>query len=173
MNTDVRQILASTMPAFAHEKLELIVEPDFDERDQRNWIRNATVDLSQVVGMTHSDYGGKTWLELIGGPSGEPMAHLSRVDRVLKDGLRNPSYYFSSEKKEHWSFTKRDGKLYVNTGHHRTVFARFLLELNGLPPIVSGVDLVEVTPYKPEPAPRDVPTGLLSALRRFFAPTSG
>ena len=168
LKTDIRQILATTMPAFAHEKLEMFVVPDYDERDQRDWNRNATVDLSQVVGMTHSDYGGKTWLELIGGPSGEPMAHLSRVDRVLWDGQRNPGYYLGADIKDHWSFLKYEGKLYVSTGHHRTVFGRFLLELNGLPPIVSGVDLVEVFPHKPAPVPKDTPRGLLAFLRGLF-----
>lgn len=55
----------------------------------------------------------------------------------------NPMYYLEKSEKEHWSFSKVGEDYFVTEGNHRTILARFLLSLNGLPAIVHGVAITE------------------------------
>ena len=61
---------------------------------------------------------------------------------------KNPEYYFSEEKKENWGFYKVGKKFYIEDGNHRTIIARFFLNLNNLPEVIKGVSVTEFIPKK-------------------------
>lgn len=54
-----------------------------------------------------------------------------------------PSYYLSTDVKEHWSFYRIDGDYYIAEGNNRTVVGRYFLFANGLPPVVHGVAIAD------------------------------
>ncbi len=113
------------------------------------------VDLSKVVGTTHSNYCEKTWGELkpvVGTSRGDIIndtnvvyQNLKRAVGNVKDLERNPDYYFSQEEKDHWSFYEIDGEYYIAEGNNRTVIGRFFLTLNHQTPVVHGVRIMQAT----------------------------
>lgn len=142
LNTNFEAVLQADMPAFASQRLVR-----FDEQESREnviqvaHLENARVDLSLVAGTEHPDYYGSTWSELIGHPQGHDRSVLKRLNLNLQQLAASAEYYLSEDKKEHWSFYLLDGQYFISSGNHRTVLGRFLLELNGLPPIVHGVSV--------------------------------
>lgn len=150
MNTDLRTLIESSIPTFAHKRLERFSEFELREQVTERIHRNmGTVDLSQVAGTEHPDYYGSSWLELLGDPPGRPSGRLKRVYGGLLEMSSNPDYYLSNQKKSNWNFYLVDGKYYVSSGTHRTVIGRFLLSCNGLPAIVAGVGITELVLHKP------------------------
>jgi hypothetical protein len=152
MNIDLRTLIESSMPPFAHDRLERFSEFELREKVAvRIHQRNGTVDLSQVAGTEHPDYYGSSWLELLGNPPGRPSGRLKRVHGGLLEMASTPEYYLSNHEKDNWSFYLVDGRYYVSCGTHRTVIGRFLLACNGLPTVVSGVGVTELVLHKPVP----------------------
>ncbi|WP_382228071.1 hypothetical protein [Hydrogenophaga atypica] len=140
MNTDLKQLLALSMPTFAYTKLERFADHEYRASGVPEIEHSfASVDLSQVAGTTHPVYGGRSWIDLLGNPPGGEFAELQHIRRYLRYMVENPSYYTKDEKKPGWSFYLVDGRYYIGDGSHRTVIGRFLLSLNGLPTTVSGV----------------------------------
>lgn len=150
MNTDLRALIESSVPSFAHERLERFSEFEVrSEIAERKHQRCQTVELSLVVGTEHPDYQGCSWLELLGNPPGRPAGRLKRINGALLELSNNPGYYLSSEEKALWSFYLVNGRYYVAGGMHRTVIGRFLLACNGCPTKVSGVEVIELVLRKP------------------------
>lgn len=165
--TDIYALLKSAKPHFADERLE-----HFD-RSKFNGCRYTTtpadqgsVDLSKVKGTDHPDYCGNTWIELL--PTNpddfmqldywERFKHEGMMKRgwnCVRDMRENPAYYTDAGEKEHWSFCKVGDSYYISQGNHRTVMARFLLSLNGLPEVIRGVSVTEY--HVPQAAPRQQP----------------
>ena len=142
LNTNFEAILQTSMPAFASQRLVRFDEQEFRENViQVAHLENARVDLSLVAGTEHPDYYGSTWSELIGQPQGHDRSVLKRLNLNLQQLAASAEYYLSEDKKEHWSFYLLDAQYFISSGNHRTVLGRFLLELNGLPPIVHGVSV--------------------------------
>lgn len=172
MKTDLRALIESSMPSFSHERLERFSEFELrSEIADRRHQRNATVDLSFVVGTEHPDYHGSSWLELIGNPPGRPAGRLKRIHGGLLEMASAPDYYLSNDEKDHWSFYLVNGRYYVSTGMHRTVIARFLLACNERPTIVSGVAVTELLLREPAPATLANKEGFLRRLLRRMVPT--
>lgn len=163
LNTNLGALIQSSMPSFAHERLERFSEFELRPRiAERKYQQCATVNLSLVVGTEHPDYHGRSWLELLGNPPGRPAGQLKRIHGGLLDLAHNPVYYLTSNEKNQWSFYLVHGRYYISTGMHRTVIARFLLACNRLPTIVSGVAVTELVLREPNP----LKEGLFRLFRR-------
>ena len=170
LKTDLYRLLETSKPAFADDVLVYFHEAELRQQLNREAFHpSASVDLSQVAGCSQRDYANSTWLQLLGVQEGEPRCQLRRLKSRLDELARRPEYFLSHDPKSHWSFDRLDGKLYIAQGHHRTVIARFFLELNGLPPIVHGVTVTDLVHAKPAPAPEPAKKGFLGAVRDFFA----
>jgi hypothetical protein len=153
MNTDLRTLLESSMPSFAHDRFERFSEFELQEQvAERIHNLNGTVDLSRVAGTEHPDYYGSSWLELLGNPPGHPSGRLKRIHDGLLKLVSTPEYYLSNVEKDNWSFYFVDGRYYVSCGTHRTVIGRFFLACNGFPTVVSGVAVTELLLHKPVPS---------------------
>lgn len=109
-----------------------------------------SVDLKNVVGTCHPEYGGKTWGFLLPRrgslrgsiPESEPLQQpLKRAERNVQLLAENPQYYVDHETKENWTFLEVDGRYYIAEGNNRTVIARFFLAANNLSEIIHGVTI--------------------------------
>jgi hypothetical protein len=155
MNINLRALIESSMPSFAHERLERFSEFELrSELAERKHQRYGIVDLSLVVGTEHPDYHGSSWLELLGNPPGRPAGRLKRIHSGLLEMASTPDYYLSNDEKDNWSFYLVNEQYYVSTGMHRTVIGRFLLACNDLPTVVSGVAVTELVLRSQSPPKR-------------------
>lgn len=147
MNSDLHSMLKCRVPDFAGERLLPFSRPDLGKTVTDGLHLDATsVDLSRVKGVTHPAYQGHTWGELIGSLADGSDGRLKRLRKRLQQLESDPSYYTSRTFKPGWSFFKLGDRLFVEGGVHRTVIARFFLELNGMPPTVHGVGLTVLHP---------------------------
>jgi hypothetical protein len=137
----IQSHIEANRPKFIDKRLldlmSLDLQADFQLVAYSN---DASVDLSHVVGMYHSNYVGCTWAELIGAPVGENH-RLARLHSCLRELNGNPTYYEEKSTKANWSFFLIDGELYCNEGHHRTVVGRCYLQTFGKPTRIHGVAL--------------------------------
>jgi hypothetical protein len=142
-------------PDFAFKKL-LSFDHTIYLDQSSNRIKAGTVPLSAVVGTTHGDYAGCSWLELL--PTDYRLyseedyrnrtlsglqGRLKRGWERLKELHSNPDYYLSCTPKAHLSFCKVGKNYYIADGNHRVVLARFFLSLNGLTEKLQGVNVTE------------------------------
>lgn len=166
LRTNIHDLLKLSKPYFADEKLV-----QFNKSKYLDMPYTATppergfVDLAKVRGTGHPDYHGYTWLELL--PTNpDDFRHLGYWEGMWNQGnmkrgwnqifemRKNPEYYTDANKKDYWAFSKVGDYYYVTSGNHRTVLARFLLALNGLPEIIHGVSVTEYhTPNAPQEPP--------------------
>lgn len=89
--------------------------------------KNASVELSQVVGTEHPDYGGMSWLEM--------LSRGKKMRSNLNLLLNNPGYYLATMPNDNQpSYYTQDGSsiFIVGDGNHRTCIARFFLAERGL-----------------------------------------
>ncbi len=102
----------------------------------REWQDGIRLDLELVKGSVHPDYAGRSWLWL--------LENGKRMDHNLCLLIENPVYYFEETKKlPAMSYLAVGNAYYVYTdGNHRTCIARFLFQLLGLDPVLSGVEVV-------------------------------
>jgi hypothetical protein len=163
METDIHRLLEANLPYFANNRLEHFVLKDILLNTHLGETTpNGVVDLSRVVGTMHPDYSDATWLELL--PSSpDNFTHLGYWERQKYEGRMkrgwnsiremraNPMYYLNAEEKTHWSFYEMNGLYYISEGNHRTVVARFLLWLNGMPECIDGVSITKIKPYADPP----------------------
>lgn len=155
MHTDLHTLLLTTRPYFADDRLEYFDRSKFHGVPY-TYISatQGCVDLSKVKGTDHPDYCDSTWIELL--PTNpDDFAHIDYWERFkhegrmkrgwncIRDMRDNPGYYTDTSEKNHWSFCKVGDHYYISQGNHRTVMARFLLSLNGLPEVVHGVSITE------------------------------
>ncbi len=172
MNTNLRALLESSLPSFAHERLERFSEFELrSELVERKHQGHGSVDLSLVVGTEHPDYHGNSWLELLGNPPGHPCGRLKRIHGGLLKLASTPDYYVSTDKKDGWSFYLVNGQYYVSSGMHRTVIGRFLLACNDLPTVVSGVAVTELMLRRPVPVSAPTKEGCIRRLLKRMVPT--
>ena len=96
------------------------------------------IDVFRVVGTTHPDYVGKTWLDLL--TSGKRMT--SNLELLSE----NPGYYRDEFFGKPMDYLTLDGeRFYVGAdGNHRTCIARFFLD--GGPS--TALENVEITRYR-------------------------
>ena len=141
MKTDLRGFLENRQTPFDDHILDGYKTPrHYDGR-----IRfDVMIDLSYVKGIWHSQYAGRTWSQLVAGETVGDSVPLKRLDQCLKDLEKTPKYYLSKARKCNWSFYEVDGIYYVICGNHRTVVARYFLEMNGLDPVIYGVTVTSV-----------------------------
>ena len=87
-----------------------------------------SIDVSSVVGTSHTDYVNKTILSLLDARCG-----YKRVSLNLTTYDMNSNYYFSSEGKSDMSFSRvNNGEWYITgEGNHRTALAKIVLFLDG------------------------------------------
>jgi len=180
INTDIHYLLDETKPYFSDHKLERFDRSQYrDLQYTHTSSDNAEVLLSMVRGTNHPDYHGLSWLELL--PTNpddykhlqdwERWAHEGKMKRGWKCILemrQNPNYYLDSIGKNHWSFCKIGDFYYITQGNHRTVMARFLLSLNGLPEVIRGVSVTEI--HLPQQEHPKTPLPLLKRLTRRLSP---
>lgn len=143
MRIDLLASHARRRPAYFENRLVGFHRPDYDDIGFRY---NDSVDLSQVVGMSHCQYAGLTWGELVGDETAGRPPGLKRLDCCLQELADNPSYYLTRDVKKDWVFFKAGNEYFVANGHHRTVVGRLVLELNRLPTTVYGAQVMEVDP---------------------------
>jgi len=143
LNTDIHLLLKNYSPYFANTTLSF-----FDKSKYRNYKQeyispeHGVVCLQSVVGTTHPDYRGKTWLDLL--PKDQNQANqgiLKRGWKRLYDLRNNPGYYIDSSPKNHISFYKVGNEYYIADGNHRVIIGRFFLHLNNLPEVIAGVGI--------------------------------
>ncbi len=152
MKTDLLTILETQRPTYFDDLLVAFERPDYDDI---TFHENATVDLSQVVGLNHCQYAGSTWGELVGDAALGLPPRLKRLDICLRHLTESPDYYLARYRKDDWIFYKAGDAYYVVDGHHRAVVGRLVLELNGFWPIVRGVRVSEVSPKNWERVQRE------------------
>lgn len=157
--TNIHDFLITKKPSFCHQKLDLFEEWKYKEVCEEQHYYNASVPLNQVVGTYHPNYANQTWIDLLPArfKSEKNIPDFSEKNNFerMKNGeanayefCKNPKYYFSDEKKENWGFYKFGEKFYIEDGNHRTVIAKFFLNLNNLPEVVNGVSVTEFIPKK-------------------------
>ncbi len=81
------------------------------------------VPLEKVIGFK-SNYGG-SWRE--------NLFNLNRIDRSLRDLVKNPHYYtqpLNIREPSEFSFDECNGDYFVNCGKHRTTIARYFAHFN-------------------------------------------
>lgn len=132
--TSVGTIDPSKAP-FSTDVLEGFQPSDYEHKDSII----GTVNLDQVVGLSHGRYIGASWGELKPGP----RSLLKRGSAQLDELRINPAYYLDRAPKKYWSFYEVDGNFYISTGVHRTITARYFLWLNDLPQVVHGVVITQ------------------------------
>jgi hypothetical protein len=143
MRTDLQHAFATRRPDFWGHVLTSYQYPTCS--DEITIQKPATVDLSRVRGLWHPDYPDLSWGELVGCAASKTRERLKRFDACLRELRDNPYYYLNVGRKEDWSFFEVDGDYYISSGNHRTVVARFFLELNGQPPLVHGVAVMSLS----------------------------
>ena len=156
LNTNIHDLLITKKPDFSDEKLEYFDDKKFLEENPGKWgdYYTGSVLLNKVVGTTHSDYVGYSWMELLPtvfkSEKNIPDFSTTKNLQILKRDRdliyrfqENPDYYLSEEKKENMSFFKVGDKFYINGGNHRVIMARFFLNLNQLPEVIKGVTIEE------------------------------
>lgn len=179
IRTNLHALLQSGRPYFADERLEYFNRSKFHGVPYTiTPASQGSVDLSKVKGTDHSDYCNCTWIELL--PTNpddfthldywERFKHEGRMKRgwnCIRDMRDNPAYYMDESEKDHWSFHKVGDYYYISQGNHRTVMARFLLSLNGLPEIVHGVSVTEY--HVPHTVPSQQPKlSVLETIKGWF-----
>ena len=102
---------------------------------EMEWRDNSEVDLDSITGSVHPDYQGRSWLWF--------LKHGKRMSGNLALLLRNPNYYFTTEKKlPSMSYLQFDGNYYIYCdGNHRTCIAKFLFPLLNKKPVLAGVEI--------------------------------
>lgn len=156
LNTNIHDLLIANKPDFSNEKLEHFEGWKFLEENSGKWgdYYTGSVPLNKVVGTTHSDYVGYSWMELLpttfkseknipNFSAAKNLQILKRWHDLVYRFQENPDYYLSAEKKENMSFFKVGDKFYINGGVHRVIMARFFLNLNQLPEVIKGVTIEE------------------------------
>lgn len=93
-------------------------------------IKNASVDISKVIGTKHPDYAGKSWEWC--------FSNLKREENInLLDCKEKIKYYkdknYKSDSIDPWSIDIINGKHYTTQGNHRSIIAKFLSYLNMIP----------------------------------------
>ncbi len=157
--TNIHDLLIIKKPSFCYQKLELFEEWKYREFCEELDYYNVSVPLNQVVGSYHPNYANQTWIDLLPArfksekniPDFSEKNNFDRMrngDEWAEKLGKDPEYYFLDEKKENWGFYKFGEKFYINDGNHRTIIARFFLNLNNLPEIVKGVSVTEFIPKK-------------------------
>jgi len=119
----------------------IIEEPPLEEHlidlfcIEMEWRDYSAVELDSVIGSLHPNYQGYTW--------GWLLRYGKRMGKNLELLVRNPAYYFSSEKKlPSMSYLNLEGKYYVYyDGNHRTCIAKFLFPLLNRENVFSGVEV--------------------------------
>ncbi len=153
---DIHKLLENQGPPdFAFNKVLSFDHTKYLDQSS-NRIKAGTVPLSAVVGTTHGDYAGYSWLELL--PSDYRLyteedncnrtlsgleGRLKRGWERLKELHSNPGYYLSRTPKDQLSFFKVGNDYFIEDGNHRVVLARFFLSLNVLPEKLQGVSVTE------------------------------
>lgn len=156
LNTNIHDLLITNKPDFSDKKLEYFDDKKFLEENPGKWgdYYTGSAPLNKVVGTTHSDYDGYSWMELLptafkseqnitNFSAAKNLRILKREHKLVYWFQENPDYYLSEEKKENMSFFKVGDKFYINGGNHRVVMARFFLNLNQLPEVIKGVTIEE------------------------------
>lgn len=155
INSDIHRLIEDKgLPSFASYRLTNFNHTIYFDR--KTSTRIETVHLDAVVGTSHGDYAGCSWLDLlptdyrnyteeeyknrtINGLQGR----MKRGWDALKELHSNPDYYLSRCHKEHLGFCKVGNDYYIAEGNHRVVLARFLLSLNALPEKLHGASVTE------------------------------
>lgn len=153
LDSDIHKLLVMYgAPQFAFKRLRILDHTKFLDSEATYVIKAGTVPLSSVVGTTHSDYAGCSWLELL--PTDYRLhseeecrnrtfnalqGRLHRGWERLKELHVNPGYYLKRSQKDHLSFIKVGNDYFIEDGNHRVVLARFFLSLNALPEKLRGV----------------------------------
>ncbi len=103
-------------PSLPEHVLDLLVEVE-------EWREYVVMPLDAIRGTVHPDYAGKSWFWL--------LQHGKRMPHNLAMLVRNPGYYFSSEKKlPTMSYLSTGNGYFVyGDGNHRTCIAKFLRAL--------------------------------------------
>ncbi len=157
LNSDIHRLIEDKgLPSFASDRLASFDHSSYFEK--KSSTRTGTVYLNAVIGTSHGDYVGHSWLELL--PT-DYRAHTEEEyrNRTINglqgrmkrgwDGLMElhakPDYYLSRCHKNHLSFYKVGADYYIAEGNHRVVLARFFLFLNSLPEKLNGVSVIEFT----------------------------
>ena len=155
MNSDMHRLIEDKgLPSFASDRLASFDHSVYFER--KSSTRTGTVYLNAVIGTSHGDYAGYSWLDLL--PTDyrthAEEEHRNRTINGLQGRLKrgwaglkelhaNPDYYLSRCHKNHLGFYKMGADYYIVEGNHRVVLGRFLLSLNSLPEKMHGVSVTE------------------------------
>ncbi len=146
-NTRIDEMDLESVP-FANEVLRFQAKQELELHEDRI----ESVDLRRIVGTTNPKFQiERTWGDL------KPVAGTLRKERescyqpmersrsVFSDLTEDPDFILSRKKKCSWTVLEINEELFVEVGLHRTVIARFFLHLNGLEPIVHGVNVRRAT----------------------------
>ncbi len=129
-----KKLFSEGLPSFAGERLKRLDEVFTQTKrlfvQEHRRMDGATIDLNEVAGTMHPDYGGLTWKELL--DRGRRM-HIN-----LPLYLENPHYYYERDKKNPTMYYLRvldgenDEDLYIGEdGNHRTCIGKFELARKG------------------------------------------
>jgi hypothetical protein len=138
--------------AFKDDKA--LIHPKYLFRDLSAFVKtediyyDTTIDITLVKGISHPDYSGKTWLDI--------LRNLKRRDRYTSIncsgdmptiGYYTDKLYRKNSSKDPWGFDVIDGVAYVLEGNHRSVVAKFLNGAELIDKNQFGIDYVRYLTY--------------------------
>ena len=125
--TTLTDAIIADEPHWARQAIKAWDKEDFKRMEsfvtEKYWSCQQSINVFEVVGTTHPDYQGWTWIEF-----------LSRGERMKQNLLhreRAPTYYLDGEVKlptMHFVSIDNSGWYVKGDGNHRTCIARFMFQ---------------------------------------------
>lgn len=125
MDDDRIMELFGQVPYFADQTIEAFDTESYRAKihfmTSAYWCSEASINLGNVCGTMHPDYGGMTWREF--------LANGKRMDGNISAYQKNPGYYTKHVERLPGMYYKKFGpKTYVSGhGDHRTCIGKFYL----------------------------------------------
>ncbi|OYV75012.1 MAG: hypothetical protein B7Z66_14460 [Chromatiales bacterium 21-64-14] len=160
-NRGLRDRAVATPPHWANEVIAPFDEEWFHAVEpfivESYWSGQQSINVFDVVGTSHPDYAGRTWLEF--------LREGKRMDLNLGLLRENPGYYLEDEPKRPGMYYRAvdDDRWFVaEDGNHRTAIARFLFHESGR----SMLHGLTVTKYRTDRRAFDVYTAAAEAIEK-------
>lgn len=125
---------------FANEKVKPLTDYAlYDFADKETLTLDATIDVTKIIGTSHSKYNEKTWIDAINN-----LRTPSNVEnlKLFSDSFSSIDFYKTIENYERgtdpWGIKIVNGKHYISEGNHRTIIAKFLNALDLIEDKVKG-----------------------------------
>ena len=116
----------------------------YDFVTQEKEIKNASFDVSKIIGTDHPSYYDLSWIEVLENSRTPYIKYL-----LLKEEKDRNNIEFFKRKRDYkytddpWGIHVFNGSAYISEGNHRTVISRFLYELDLIDKEMTGLKYVK------------------------------